>query len=357
MNIVIVEDDQTIRENLHEILEANNYRVKSYADGLDGLDGIRANLPDLVLCDVMLPKIDGYEILSQLREDPKTANIPFIFLTALADRADQRKGMELGADDFIVKPFTTQELIKAIGVRIEKEKHTETKIQSAVKDKLHDFTKITSHEYNTPLNGIIGLTETLVDNIDELSKEEILEIARGIQRSSKRLYRTFKNFMMFFQIERGELRSVKSTLDTQWIRFYAESTLKQKAQKFKRSQDAVFNFQMNGEFSSKLPAEDLAYMMEELTWNAFKFSEAGKVVKVNLYTDHDGFEFQISNHTDEEAFFDAAAPFKQIDREQYEQQGSGLGLYVCKKLAEIHGWELSGAKKADVVTISLRVKA
>lgn len=357
MKIVIVEDDKTIRENLHEILEAYDYEVVSYADGLEGLKGIKEKLPDLVVCDIMLPLMDGYQILENLKSTTETASIPFIFLTARADRSDQRKGMELGADDFIVKPFTKQELLNAISARLRKEKHTERKIQSALYDKLHDFTKINSHEYNTPLNGIIGLTGTLIDTIDQLSKEEIVEIASAIRTSSKRLYRTFKNFLMYIQIQRGELKSHKIQIDTSWILELAQNLLSQKAMKFNRSEDAVFEEKLKGNFEMQLPSEDLFYVLEELIWNAFKFSKKGEKVKLVLETDQKEFNIHISNTIQDSFLFKEIEPFKQFDRAQQEQQGSGLGLYLCQKISEIQGWNLSIVQKESILTISLRIKA
>lgn len=356
MKIVIVEDDKTIRENLHEILETYNYDVVSYADGLAGLKGIRTTSPDLVICDIMMPLMDGYQVLENLKSDSHTANIPFVFLTARADRADQRKGMELGADDFIVKPFTTQELLNAISARVREVKNTEQKIQTVVNDKLQDFTKINSHEYNTPLNGIIGLTGTLIDTIDQLSKEEIVAMAKAIRTSSKRLYRTFKNFLMYIQIQRGELKSHNIKVDKSWIVELVQNLLKQKALKFDRYEDVVLDQELKDNFELDLPGEDLFYVLEELIWNAFKFSRKGEKVKLVLETDQKGFNIQLSNSIQEPFLLNEIEPFKQFDRAQQEQQGSGLGLYLCQKIAAIHGWNLSIVQKERILTISLNVK-
>lgn len=355
MKIVIVEDDKTIRDNLHEILEAYGYEVSSYEDGLQGLGGIKQIIPDLVVCDIMLPLMDGYQVLKQLKSEELTRNIPFIFLTARSERADQRKGMELGADDFIVKPFTTQELINAINTRLQKEKNTENKIQDALYLKLHDFTKINSHEYNTPLNGILGLSSTLIDSIDQLSKDEIVEVAKAIRTSSKRLFRTFKNFLLYIQIQRAELKSHKTLTDASWILAHAENLLNQKAMKFNRLEDAVFEKSVNGNFELQLPTEDLSYLLEELVWNAFKFSKRGEKVSLLVETDQKGFSVHVRNPSKERFLFEDIEAFKQFDRAAQEQQGSGLGLYLCKKISEIYAWKLSAVQKADILTMSLQV--
>ncbi|MGC9527199.1 MAG: two-component system response regulator [Limnospira sp.] len=118
--ILVIEDEDLVRENLVDLLEIEEFQVLQAADGQHGIRVAQEERPDLILCDVMMPQIDGYGVLSQLRQNPKTAMIPFIFMTALADRTNTRKGMELGADDYITKPCTATELLTAITVRLEK---------------------------------------------------------------------------------------------------------------------------------------------------------------------------------------------------------------------------------------------
>jgi len=129
MNILVIEDDSSIRENLQELLQAHGFEVASYPNGLAGLAAIQEQLPDLVLCDIMMPKMDGYEVLQALKSSDKTANIPFIYITAKADRADQRLGMELGADDYIIKPFSSKDVLNAIEIRRQKQSSTQKGIQ------------------------------------------------------------------------------------------------------------------------------------------------------------------------------------------------------------------------------------
>jgi len=118
--ILVIEDEELVRENLVDLLQIEDFQVLQAADGQLGLRLAQEEHPDLILCDVMMPRLDGYGVLSQLRQNPKTAMIPFIFMTALADRTNARKGMELGADDYITKPCTATELLTAITVRLEK---------------------------------------------------------------------------------------------------------------------------------------------------------------------------------------------------------------------------------------------
>ncbi len=118
--ILIIEDNEAVRENTAEILALENYEVITAKNGKIGVEKAKECLPDLVVCDIMMPNMDGYEVLRLLGKDHSTASTPFIFLTAKIDRADMRMGMNLGADDYLTKPFEENELLEAIACRLQK---------------------------------------------------------------------------------------------------------------------------------------------------------------------------------------------------------------------------------------------
>ncbi|MEY4383794.1 MAG: hypothetical protein RI995_1336 [Bacteroidota bacterium] len=128
--IVIIEDSEDIRENTAELLELSGFEVLKAADGLEGVRLVKAEKPDLIICDIMMPHLDGFGVLQVLGQSPELSRIPFIFLTAKTDRSDLRKGMELGADDFLTKPFQEVELLKAIEIRLKKSKNGEANVIS-----------------------------------------------------------------------------------------------------------------------------------------------------------------------------------------------------------------------------------
>lgn len=123
--ILIIEDNDDIRESTAEILELANYEVFQANNGRAGVDMANEHLPDLILCDIMMPELDGYGVLYLLNKNPQTSATPFIFLTAKAERMDMRKGMEMGADDYLVKPFDDVELLNAIETRLSKREKQE----------------------------------------------------------------------------------------------------------------------------------------------------------------------------------------------------------------------------------------
>ena len=119
--ILVIEDELFVRENIVDLLEAEEFEVFSTENGILGILWAQENIPDLVICDVMMPQMSGHDVLAEMRELPETMLIPFIFLTAMADKGDIRHGMELGADDYLTKPFTRDELLSAIDSRLLKQ--------------------------------------------------------------------------------------------------------------------------------------------------------------------------------------------------------------------------------------------
>jgi len=118
--ILIIEDNLEVRENTAEILELAQYKVITAENGKTGVELAIQGKPDLIICDIMMPVLDGYGVLHMLSKNPETAAIPFIFLTAKSEKSDYRKGMELGADDYITKPFDDTQLLNAIEIRLRK---------------------------------------------------------------------------------------------------------------------------------------------------------------------------------------------------------------------------------------------
>ncbi|WP_298759219.1 response regulator [uncultured Psychroserpens sp.] len=118
--ILLIEDDVVLRENTAELLELSHYKVITTSNGKTGIDTAREHSPDIIICDIMMPELDGYETLKILSQDDETKYIPFIFLSAKTEHKDVRKGMNMGADDYITKPFTEDELISAIESRLAK---------------------------------------------------------------------------------------------------------------------------------------------------------------------------------------------------------------------------------------------
>ncbi len=149
--ILAIEDEVSILSNILKLLEYKGFQAIGAHNGQVGIEMAHLHVPDLIICDVMMPDMDGYAVLSALRQDPETAAIPFIFLTAKADRADMRQGMNMGADDYITKPFTSTDLLEAIEARLEKQ----AKITQPYLDEMKQATEALSKvAYSDPLTNL-----------------------------------------------------------------------------------------------------------------------------------------------------------------------------------------------------------
>lgn len=154
IEVLIIEDNQDVRENTADILELADYGVTTAENGMRGVEIATQMEPDIILCDIMMPELDGFEVLEILNKNSKTASIPFIFLTAKTEKSDMRKGMNLGADDYLTKPFNDKELLEAIESRLKK----------------HDFLK---KEFSLTIDGVSQFIEDASKYLDleELSRD------------------------------------------------------------------------------------------------------------------------------------------------------------------------------------------
>ena len=355
--ILVIEDNEQVRENIEDILFLENFKVITAENGQSGLYLAKAVVPDLILCDIMMPKLDGYGVLAQLRKEPSTATIPLIFLTAKADRLYVRQGMELGADDYITKPFTHKELIAAIATRLDKQALVTQKNQRTLNELRTSITHSLPHELRTPLNGIMGFSQLLISEIEDLDREEIQEMAQSIKTASERLYRLIQNFLLYANLEviatdseRVEALRSAQTSSATVIMEQAYQT----ANEAHRAKDLTLDLQ---ESSVQIAADKLAKIVAELLDNAFKFSEPGTPVTIKSRCEEQ-FRFSISDRgkgmTSEQ--ISQVGAYRQFERKLYEQQGSGLGLAIAQRLVQLHNGQLtidSSPKSGTIVQVCL----
>ncbi|HMU48005.1 MAG: response regulator [Bacteroidetes bacterium] len=157
--ILVIEDNNEVRENIAEILELSNYRVLTAPEGKTGVETALREKPDLIVCDIMMPVLDGYGVLHLLNRHNETYGTPFIFLTAKSDKSDFRKGMEMGADDYITKPFDGIELLKAIEIRLQKNDALKSQVQLPVNQFIQTASSFSDQQLISEKNEIQSLAK------------------------------------------------------------------------------------------------------------------------------------------------------------------------------------------------------
>ncbi len=175
--ILVIEDEDFVRENILELLDVEGFEAIGAENGQVGLNLAKGIIPDLILCDVMMPGLDGYGVLRAIRQDALTASIPFIFLTAKAAKADFRQGMELGADDYITKPFTRAELLGAITSRLKKQATLETLYNSELQQAKAEINYLIHHDSLTHLPNQLSLREQFKQvQSQDISNEKLVTV-------------------------------------------------------------------------------------------------------------------------------------------------------------------------------------
>lgn len=172
--ILVIEDSQVILVSLLMCLKNHGFQTISAEDGLTGVLLAKSHLPDLIICDIMLPELDGYRVLTQLRQEPATAKIPFIFLTGKTDRSDTRHGMNLGADDYLTKPYTRDELIEAVSARLEKQARITQPYLNDMQKALEDLGKVAYCDSLTNLPNRMPLRRWIDDALLQAQNQETL---------------------------------------------------------------------------------------------------------------------------------------------------------------------------------------
>jgi two-component system response regulator AtoC len=168
-SILVVEDDPSIRNNLVELLGEVGYDVASADNGVDGIALAKARVPGLVICDIMLPRADGYAVLHALREDSSTSSVPLIFLTAKGERSEVRLGMNLGADDYLTKPFTISEVLEAVSTRLRRHGEVLARARHAAEQEAEGALEATTPAY-APADGVVVLDPSMRALYDQASR-------------------------------------------------------------------------------------------------------------------------------------------------------------------------------------------
>ncbi|PXW98782.1 phospho-acceptor domain-containing protein [Sphaerotilus hippei] len=370
-SVLIVDDSGVVREIMREVLEDAGYEVFEAAHGQLGLEQARRQVPDIVLCDINMPVLDGFGFVQAARADPQLRTVPILMVTAMAERKSMRRAMDAGADDFLSKPFTPEELIEAVsGQLARRERHTAETAQSL--DVLRGALMSTvPHELRTPLTTILGLTQLLVERDEQIGRDRRLDMLRDISGAAQRLSRTIGRFMEWAELNAaapGALAGQHRASTGALVEQVADPAFRQRVLAALPAEFAQLphsDRMLAGRmFRCEVPAaelgigqDDLQRLVVELVGNAVKFSVPGAPVVVDGQSDGRHFLLDVRNHGP------ALPPdvhrqqgaLIQFDRGHQEQQGSGMGLALCHLIARRHGASLHWVR-TDGAPNTVRIK-
>ena len=352
--ILVVEDDVALLDGLRDILELSGYEVITARNGVDGVTALAQTLPDLIVSDINMPGMDGYQFYAQVRARPEGVSLPFIFLTAKGKKADIRRGKMLGADDYLTKPFEEDDLLVAIRAKLNRRAELEAVRRREISDLKNTILTTLNHEFRTPLTYITTYTDILRASEHDPNSEEFKDFMRGVQHGSERLQQLVEDFMMLVDLQTGEARQAY-TLHRGWVSDLPALLSQVAAHYAARAQ--ARRVRLITDFAPDLPpvlgnSDYLTNAVGRLVDNAIKFSkkEGGQVTLaakaggggVTLQVKDDGIGMPAAEL---DRIFDV---FYQIDRAKMEQQGSGSGLAIAHGIVVLHGGTLTAASEPGV---------
>ena len=358
--ILVIEDEEPIRITLLDRLTLEGFRVQTAADGEAGLRSVQEQPPDLILCDIMMPGLDGYAVARELQKNEQTACIPFIFLSAKADPPQVRAGMELGADDYLCKPVAKADLLTAIQTRLLKREQQIDRLDQEVEAVRLNTVQRFPLALLTPLSGILKVGQVLETANPSKPITGVRELGRAVRMGAQRLHQTIRRFLLYSELAMASHgpEAQERLRGTGYITTLAATTTlaERIAQQDSRKGDLQLDLR---EVEIAVDSTHFGELVTQLVENAFKFSTPGSAVRVHLRTVSTGGCLLMVSDQGRGMTADQvrqAGVLRQADQELWAQPGTGLGLALVGQLADLYGGSFaieSQPGKGTKVTVSL----
>ncbi|MEI6694765.1 MAG: hybrid sensor histidine kinase/response regulator [Bacteroidota bacterium] len=338
-NILIVDDIPTNLKILDGILKGDGYKVRPVPNGLLALQAAEKERPDLILLDIMMPEMDGYEVCRKLKENPELVDVPVIFISALNDTQDIVKAFTSGGVDYITKPFQAEEVKARVATHLKIcRQNLELKQLNAEKDK---FFSIIAHDLRSPFTGFLGLTQILEEQLSDLSKEEILDFSTSMRKSATKLFTLLENLLEWARIQQGLIPFTPETVQLLAVVNESIGMIKESAS----LKQIEIIYDIPDEITVVTDTNILQTILRNLVSNAVKFTSKNGSIIISVLPQNDGSMvisikdtgIGMSQHIMDNLFrIDVNTSRKGTDGET----STGLGLIICKDFIEKHGGKL-----------------
>jgi len=340
--ILIVDDVSKNLQVIGNILLEEGCEISLASDGKEALETIKSDKPDLILLDIMMPDLSGYDVCKILKSDDNTKDIPVVFLTARTETDDVVKGFQLGGEDYITKPFKKEELLVRINTHLKLKRSKDIilkqneKLKNLNSEKT-EFMGIAAHDLKNPLNAIKGLAELILMDDEEITIKEIREYAGLIKTSSEYMLQIILDLLNVNAIEEGLISFNKTTFPINHLILLI-------LEKFQHQADVKnikFNYEQNDEtFSVFADRTKTQQILENLISNALKFSPFNKNIRLSVFDQSESNLFRIEVQDEgpglsKEDLSHLFGKFTRLSAKPTNNEHStGLGLSIVKKLVE-----------------------
>jgi signal transduction histidine kinase len=357
--ILVVEDDPYLNTAICETLRSYDFVVDSCSNGVEALAWLRQHRPDVILCDIMMPQMDGYTLLKHTRADLQLRTLPFIFLTARTSPADQRLAREIGVEDYLTKPVDSENLVIAIRSALRRQQIMQEEMYRQMDALRNRIVTILQHEFRTPLTFVLGYAQLLLEAADSgVDRDELRSAAVAILDGGHRLQRLIEGFLMLAELQNAKLKTEEladlNALDL-WQSLAQEFWHQLHEQKL-----AVIISEQNSQAMVNGHPDLLHEALKRIMDNAIRYRRpASQKIQLSVEQVPPYVGFRIIDEgvgMPPEMVQRFSTPFEQADRENRTTPGAGIGLAIVNQVALLHGGKLdidSEVGKGSQITLWL----
>ena len=361
-HILIIEDEVGLLEEIADLLSLEGHKTISAHNGQEGVVLARSHLPDLIICDIMMPEMDGYDVLETLQQETETDAIPFIFLTAQATSQQMRQGMNLGADDYIFKPFQHWDLLNAVETRLIRSERYQEASDSRAQHEKSNLIKHIAHELRNPLTGMKLASSILLQQLSTIDHSDLGDLLETHQHGERRMSHLITQLLIESKLQTHELTRDSLRESAKKIPIWTLLTgAVEQGRSRATTQDAI-HIDIEVESNDAVIYGDvdlLKHALSEIIANAIDFSPIDKSVYIRQQVDDDMLHISVFDDgagMNESQIKRALMPFTHSSMVQTSNRRLGLGLSIARQLVELHGGQLnivSTLGKGTAVVIKL----